>query len=643
MGKKLTTEEFIERARKVHGDRYDYSDTSYVNASTKLDIRCSKHGVWSQLPGNHFAGKGCRACAGFTRLSTEEFVRRSLEMHGTKYDYSKSEYVNQKTRVRIICPIHGEFLQLPTEHYYAGSGCNRCASEERGLNRRLTTEEFIERAKMVHGDQYDYSQAKYQHNHINLTIICRKHGPFQQVPKNHIRGRGCPLCGGGQQLTTAQFVESAKEIHSERYDYGLVEYVSTKENVSIICSEHGVFLQRPADHLSGHGCQRCGRILQAQNKRLTTEEFIEKAEAVHGDRFDYSLAEYVDYETNITIVCPDHGCFPQSPNIHLSGRGCAECERDKKSKAFIQEAKEIHGDSYDYSLVAYVNQDTIVTIICPDHGPFLKSPGNHIRLKSGCAECSGYAPLTTEKFIKKAKVAHGDRYDYSQVRCEGNKADVTIVCPEHGPFRQMASNHYSGKGCPDCGGSKPHTTESFIEAAQAIHGDRYDYSQVEYVMNKSAVTIICRVHGPFSQGAKVHYTGSGCPDCVEAGFNPSEPALLYYLAITTDDGDTRYKIGVTNRTVEERFVKKTDLDRIRIVETWRFASGRVAREREVEILYQFAGERYYGPDILVGGGNTELFTYDVLGLDRRDDEHGQPIVDADAKLTSRQFQSDFDF
>jgi len=207
----------------------------------------------------------------------------------------------------------------------------------------------------------------------------------------------------------------------------------------------------------------------------------------------------------------------------------------------------------------------------------------------------------------------------------------------------MASNHYSGKGCPDCGGSKPHTTRSFIEAAQATHGDLYDYSQVEYVNNKTAVTIICRVHGPFSQEAKVHYIGSGCPDCVEAGFNPSEPALLYYLAITADDGDTRYKIGITNRTIEERFVKKADLDCIRIVKTWRFAVGRVAAEREAEILYQYAGDRYYGPNLLVGGGNTELFTHDVLRLDRREDEHGQRTVAADAKLTSRQIQSDFDF
>ncbi len=112
--------------------------------------------------------------------------------------------------------------------------------------------------------------------------------------------------------------------------------------------------------------------------------------------------------------------------------------------------------------------------------------------------------------------------------------------------------------------------------------------------------------------------------------------------MTSDDGDTRYKIGITNLSVERRFLV-VDRARIRIVETWQFEVGHDAAEREAEILSQFTGDRYYGTDILVGAGNTELFTHDVLGLDRRDDEHGQPAIDEDANLTSRQIQSDFGF
>ncbi len=135
---------------------------------------------------------------------------------------------------------------------------------------------------------------------------------------------------------------------------------------------------------------------------------------------------------------------------------------------------------------------------------------------------------------------------------------------------------------------------------------------------------------------------TGCPDCAESGFDPSEPGILYYIAVTTDEGDTRYKIGITNLSVEKRF-PAADLARIRIIKTWRFTVGRVAAEREAEILYQYAGERFYGPDILVGAGNTELFNHDVLGLDKQDDEHGQTVVDEDASLISRPIQSDFYF
>ena len=129
-----------------------------------------------------------------------------------------------------------------------------------------------------------------------------------------------------------------------------------------------------------------------------------------------------------------------------------------------------------------------------------------------------------------------------------------------------------------------------------------------HVNNLTPVTVICREHGPFNQITSNHlYQESGCPDCAETGFNPNEPGLLYYLAIDTDDGDTRYKIGITNRSVEERF-RGPDMARIRVVKTWRYAIGRAAAERESEILSQYVADKYSGPDILVVyGGNTELF------------------------------------
>ena len=177
-----------------------------------------------------------------------------------------------------------------------------------------------------------------------------------------------------------------------------------------------------------------------------------------------------------------------------------------------------------------------------------------------------------------------------------------------------------------------------------MHGDRYDYSRVEYKTMHEKVEIVCAEHGSFWQSAVSHVKGykAGCPGCAVSGFDQTKPGLLYYIAVTTDDGDTLYKIGITNLSVKRRFLTE-DLARIRIVKTWQFEVGYDAAEREAEILSQFTGDRYYGTDILVGAGNTELFTRDVLGLDKGDHEHGQSAVDAQANLISRPIQHKFDF
>lgn len=522
------------------------------------------------------------------------------------------------------------------------------------MAKHITTADFIERAKAVHEDRYDYSLAEYQGIHKYVTIVCAEHGPFQQSPANHYQGKGCSDCGGSKPHTTESFVDAAKAVHGDRYDYSIVKYSSNKAHVTIICSDHGPFSQIAAVHLRGNGCPECGG-----NRKHSAESFIEKARAVHGDRYDYSQAEYEGAHTPVTIICLDHGLFMQSPSNHFAGKGCPECGklaasevRRKTTEQFIAKANAIHGERYDYSLVEYKASAAKVTIICSEHGPFEQTPSEHL-VGSGCSKCgiltrAEARTKTTQEFIASANVVHGDRYDYSLVEYLGAQEKVTIICPDHGPFEQTPNGHLGGKGCYECGvvasaDSKRSTTEQFIAKARMVHGDRYDYSLVEYVTNGKKVKIVCPDHGVFLQTPNDHIgQRSGCPDCAKTGFSPSQPGLLYYIAITTDDGDTRYKIGITNRSIDERF-QGTDLGRIRVVKTWRFAIGHLAAERESEILYQYAGNRYYGPRLLIDAGNAEIFTHDILGLDGGDHVHGQSVVDADANLISRQLQSSFDF
>ena len=194
--KKLSTEEWIQKAKEIHGDKYDYSKVEYCGAHTKVCIICPTHGEFWQTPAKHLSGKGCKKCGiertnASNRLTTEEFIRRAKEIHGDKYDYSKTNYIDAKTKVTIICPIHGEFVQNPVSHLHGGHGCRICAKQE-----PYTTNSFVKKACEIHGKKYDYSKVKYVNSNIKVCIICPEHGEFFQRPSHHLGGCGCPNCNG---------------------------------------------------------------------------------------------------------------------------------------------------------------------------------------------------------------------------------------------------------------------------------------------------------------------------------------------------------------------------------------------------------------------------------------------------------------
>lgn len=256
---------------------------------------------------------------------------------------------------------------------------------------------------------------------------------------------------------TKKFIEKAKQIHGDKYDYSKVEYVNSKTKVCIICSKHGEFWQLAADHLRGCGCWACGGKKKQSVKVKTIEQFIAEAKEIHSDKYDYSKTEYKNAFTKACIICPEHGEFWQIPAQHLQGRGCPKCgdaERRKKTRKntewFIAKAKQIHGDKYDYSKVEYKHTMSGVTIICPEHGEYIQTPNRHLA-GHGCPKCGGNFPITKEIFIERAKKVHDGKYDYSKVEFTGNsESKVRIICPIHGDFYQYAHQHLRGRGCPHC-------------------------------------------------------------------------------------------------------------------------------------------------------------------------------------------------
>ena len=186
----VKNERFIEKAEAIHGKKYDYSKVNYVNAKSKITIGCKDHGDFEQTPSNHLCGYNCQKCANNGKMSKEQYIQRAAIAHKDKYDYSKVDYVNIDTKITIVCNEHGEFQQIPDFHLNRNCGCPKCAD-----NVALTTPEFIDRARKNHGaDKYDYSQVEYVNNRIHINIVCKEHGVFTQTPTRHLAGDGCPHC-----------------------------------------------------------------------------------------------------------------------------------------------------------------------------------------------------------------------------------------------------------------------------------------------------------------------------------------------------------------------------------------------------------------------------------------------------------------
>ena len=266
----------------------------------------------------------------------QNFIEKARKVHGNKYDYLKVNYINSQTKVCIICPEHGEFQQLPEAHL-RGQGCKKCAHILLTNNLKYNTEEWVEKARKVHGDKYDYSKVEYVNSKTKVCIICPEHGEFWQLPSSHLTGRSCPLCANYQKKkkhlsNINEFIEKAKKVHGNKYNYSKTEYINSQTKVCIICPEHGEFWQTPNNHLMGSGCQKCYDICRGQKQRSTTEEFIKKAKRIHGNKYDYSQTNYININTKICIICPIHGIFWQRPDSHLSNEGCPHCRESKLEK-----------------------------------------------------------------------------------------------------------------------------------------------------------------------------------------------------------------------------------------------------------------------------------------------------------------------
>ena len=228
------------------------------------------------------------------KLNFEDFLLAAKKVHGNKYKYFKDFYTNSHEKTKIICEKHGVFLQLPKNHVRRGQGCPLCGSIKKGLSRRLSQEDFLNRSREIHGNQYEYDTVIYKTARDFILIKCKKHGIFSQRAGGHLSRRGCPKCryiksSKSNSKSQEEILELFKETHGNKYDYSLVKYWKAKVKVKIICRKHGIFEQDPYDHYAlGTGCPLCG---ESKGER-TVEKFLSKNNFLYKRQKTFSKCKY---------------------------------------------------------------------------------------------------------------------------------------------------------------------------------------------------------------------------------------------------------------------------------------------------------------------------------------------------------------
>lgn len=304
MTKEERKQNFLQKSIIVHNNKYDYSKVNYVNSTTKICIICPEHEEFWQYPRHHVKGHGCPKCMGqhlreIKQDTLDIFIQKAKNIHGDIYDYSKVNYVNQRTEITIICPKHGEFEQTPCSHI-KGCGCPKCASAKNGLKKRLTLENFINKARYIHNNYYDYSKVKYINNSTKITITCPKHGDFEQTPASHLSGRGCSKCRRSNgEVLVAKTLQNLNIDYIEQYKIPVINQVFTNRKeleidfyipkLKLAIEYNGIQHYIPQEHFGG--------ALKFEEYQQPRDQYIQDFCKKYGIQLLTIPYKYSDYES----------------------------------------------------------------------------------------------------------------------------------------------------------------------------------------------------------------------------------------------------------------------------------------------------------------------------------------------------------
>jgi hypothetical protein len=428
---KWTYDRFITAAQQIHGDKYDYSKVTpdhIKNKRSKIPLSCKICLYnWNSSIDRHINAKaGCRNCAGNAPWTLSRLLMAAYKVHGEKYDYSRvtENHIHRaSTRIPISCKDCGR-KSFPTirDHIHRPHQCPGCIR-----NHKWTYELFLARAHEIHGDRFDYSNVRPEHVQgvkSKVPLNCRICDyDWSPTIYGHIHSQyGCPNCAGKVKWVYQVFLDRAKEIHGDKFDYSQItldQVHGGKSHVPISCRTCRYAWTPTVDgHINGkYGCPNCHGCRPWQY-----DEFLIVARDIHGDKFDYSnvTPDHIrGRRSRLPINC--RTCqYNWNPtlNTHIHGKkGCPNCYGNSPwtLPKFLDSAKQIHGDLYDYSKVTdghVKNAKSHVPIFCLHcRNEWSPSILSHIDLSSGCPRCrKSKGELACERALQKLQLDHKPQF-----------------------------------------------------------------------------------------------------------------------------------------------------------------------------------------------------------------------------------------
>ena len=304
--------DFLQRLTDTVKALYDYSLVpDCFSKDEKIPLICKKcNRTFSRIASSQLHGATCPYCGLRKRHTTESFIKYAKQIYGMQYGYTKTVYKASREKVTITCNRCSKDFETTANNFLRGRGCPHCRAERLSEKFRQPKEEFIKRAREIHGDKYDYSKVVYKNNRTPVTIVCNTCGSECAVlPSNHLRGKGCKKCGYIKQVSSVidkhekLFLTKAKELYNDRYDYSHDKYLNSEKKIKILCKKHNIFFkQTPVGHLHSSGCPLCKPvskgeevikdILTKKNVVFEQQKVFEKCKDKRLLPFDFYLPNY---------------------------------------------------------------------------------------------------------------------------------------------------------------------------------------------------------------------------------------------------------------------------------------------------------------------------------------------------------------